>query len=104
MICERNLRIRRGHRSPAIRGHRPHCLSEQAPREDHTAASQRILFDNLAATADLIESFAICLKEAARRDDRQRVHSYLGDIFRCVADARGAYGRVSDLVKLEARQ
>jgi hypothetical protein len=72
--------------------------------EDPTAASRRIVFDELATTADLLESYAIGLREAARRDDRGRAHGYLSDIVRCVADARGAYGRIADLAKLEARQ
>jgi hypothetical protein len=71
--------------------------------EDHTAASQRLVFDELAGTADLIESYAIGLKEAARRDDRLRVHGYLSDIVRFVANARGAYERIRELAKLEAR-
>ena len=68
------------------------------------AASRRLVFDELASTADLIESFAICLKEAARRDDRVRVHGYVADLVRCVNDARGAYGRVSALAKLGGQQ
>jgi hypothetical protein len=72
--------------------------------EDPTAASRRLVFDELAGTADLIESYAICLKEAARRDDRVRAHSYLADIVRCVATARGAYSRIAVLAGLEARQ
>ena len=59
--------------------------------EDPTAASRRLVFDEIAGTADLIESFAIGLREAARRGDRVRVHGYISDIVRCVADARGAY-------------
>ncbi len=77
-------------------------IAEQASLEGVTAASQRLVFDELASTADLIESFAICLREAARRDDRSRVHGYLVDIVRCVGSARGAYGRIGDLMKLEA--
>ena len=69
-----------------------------------TAASQRLVFDDLAGTADLIESYAICLKEAARRDDRSRVHGYLVEIVGCVGSARAAYGHLGDLAKLEARQ
>ena len=71
--------------------------------EDPTAASRRLVFDEIAGTADLIESFAIGLREAARRGDRVRVHGYISDIVRCVADARGAYGRISDIARL-ARQ
>jgi hypothetical protein len=78
-------------------------LSKLPPRTP-TAASQRLVFDELAGTADFIESLAIGLKEAARRDDRVRVHSYLVDIVQCVATARGAYGRISALAGLEVRQ
>jgi hypothetical protein len=77
---------------------------EQVAPEDPTAASQRLVFDELAGTADFIESLAIGLKEATRRDDRVRVHSYLVDIVQCVATARGAYGRISALAGLEVRQ
>src|ERR1700733_12075067 len=66
------------------------ALAIGAP-EDPTAASRRLVFDEIAGTADLIESFAIGLREAARRGDRVRVHGYISDIVRCVADARGAY-------------
>lgn len=76
-------------------------IAEQASAEGATAGAQRLIFDELAGTADLIKSFAIGLREAARRDDRQRVHGYLVDLVRCVGDARGAYARVSNLVKLE---
>jgi hypothetical protein len=78
--------------------------TEQAAPEGHTAASQRLVFDEIVGTADLIESFAICLKEAARRADRVRVHGYIADIVRRVTYARGAYGRIADLARLEARQ
>ena len=37
----------------------------RSPSPDPTAASRRLVFDELAGTADLIESLAICLKEAA---------------------------------------
>jgi hypothetical protein len=77
---------------------------EQVASDDPTAASQRLVFDELAGTADFIESLAIGLKEAARRDGRVRVHSYLVDIVQCVAAARGAYGRISALAGLEVRQ
>ena len=46
---------------------------------DPTAASQRLVFDEIAETADLIHSFAIGLLEAARRADRVRVHGYIAD-------------------------
>jgi hypothetical protein len=59
--------------------------------EDPTAASRRFVFDQIVGTADLLESFAICFKEAARRDDRVRVHGYIADIVQCVTAARGAY-------------
>ena len=67
--------------------------------EDHTAASQRLVFDEIAEIADLIQSFSIGLLEAARRADRVRVHGYIADIVRCGNDARGAYGRVAALAK-----
>jgi hypothetical protein len=76
----------------------------QVAPEDPTAESQRLVFGELASVADLIESFAVCLREAARRDDRVRVHGYVCDLARCIADARGAYGRIADLAKLGARQ
>jgi hypothetical protein len=56
--------------------------TEQAVLEGHTAASQRLVFDELAGTADLLQSFAIGLLEAARRADRVRVHGYLADASR----------------------
>jgi hypothetical protein len=67
---------------------------------DHTAASQRLIYDDLTVDADFLESFAIGLREAARRDDRARVHSYLTDIVQCVSRARDAYGRIAALAKL----
>jgi hypothetical protein len=76
---------------------------EIAVREDPTAASQRLVFDELAGTADFLESYAVCLKEAARRADRVRAHGYLSDIARCFADARSAYARISALAGLGAR-
>jgi hypothetical protein len=78
--------------------------TEQAVPEGHTAASQRLVFDEIAGSADLLVSLAIGLTEAARRGDRVRVHGYISDIVQCVADARGAYGRVAALAKLGARQ
>jgi hypothetical protein len=77
---------------------------EIAGREDPTAASQRLVFDELAEIADLIESFAIGLREAARRADRVRAHGYICDIGRCFGDARSAYARISALAGLEARR
>ena len=77
---------------------------EQVAPEDPTAASQRLVFDELAGTADFIESLAIGLKEAARRADRVRAHGYLSDIARCFADARNAYARISAIAGLGARQ
>jgi hypothetical protein len=75
----------------------------QVAPDDPTTESQRLVFDEIAGSADLLVSLAIGLTEAARRDDRVRVHGYLSDIVRCVADARGAYGRISDIARL-ARQ
>jgi hypothetical protein len=72
--------------------------------EDLTTESQRLVFDEIAGSADLIESFAIGLREAARRGDRVRVHGYLADVGRCFKDARGAYARIAALAGLEARQ
>jgi hypothetical protein len=72
--------------------------------EDATAASRRIVFDEIASTADLIESFAIGLREAARRADRVRVHGYIADVVRCGNEARGAYGRIAALAKLGGQQ
>jgi hypothetical protein len=72
--------------------------------EDPTAASRRLIFDELAGAANFLESYAVCLKEAARRADRVRAHGYLSDIARCFADARGAYARISALAGLGARQ
>jgi hypothetical protein len=79
-------------------------MSEQATHQDHTAASQRLVFDELAGIADLIESLSIGLKEAARRDDKQRAHGYLVDILKYVGGARGAYCRLAALAKLGAQQ
>ena len=73
--------------------------------EDLTTESQRLVFDEIAGSADLIESFAIGLREAARRGDRVRVHGYLADVgARASTDARGAYARIAALAGLEARQ
>jgi hypothetical protein len=68
--------------------------------EDPTAASQRLVFDEIASTADLIESYAISLKEAARRDERVSVHTYFADIVRCGAELRRADDRLAALAKL----
>jgi hypothetical protein len=75
----------------------PPSLNEAA--EGQTAGSQRLVFDEIAETADLIQSFSIGLLEAALRADRVRVHGYIADIVRCGNDARGAYGRVAALAK-----
>jgi hypothetical protein len=64
------------------------------------AASQRLVYDEIAETADFIESFAIGLREAARRGDRPRVHAYTVDIAKCDNDIRNAYGRIAALEKL----
>jgi hypothetical protein len=72
--------------------------------DGQTAASQRLVFDEIAATADLIQSFSIGLLEAARRADRDRVHGYIADIVRCGNDARGAYARIAALAKLGGGQ
>jgi hypothetical protein len=72
--------------------------------DDPTTESQRLVFDEIAGSADLLVSYAIGLHEAARRGDRVRVHSYLGDVVKCVTDARGAYGRIADLAKLRGQQ
>jgi hypothetical protein len=78
---------------------------DQSAREEATAAAQRVVFGEMAGTADLIESLAIGLREAARRDDRARVHGYVADIVRCATEVRDAYGRIAALAKLgEARQ
>jgi hypothetical protein len=76
----------------------------QFASEAPTAAYQRLVFEELAGVADYVESFAICLKEAARRDDRVRAHGYICDLVRCVANARGAYARIAALAGLEARK
>jgi len=72
--------------------------------EAPTAASQLLVFDELASDADLIVSFGIGLTEAARRADRVRTHGYLCDVGRCFADALGAYKRIKALAELEARR
>jgi hypothetical protein len=77
---------------------------EHAAPEGNTAASQWLEFEELTGVADLIESFAIGLKEAARRSDSVRVHGYIADLVRCVADARDAYRRIADLARLEAQK
>ena len=76
----------------------------QVAPDDPTIESQRLVFDEIAGSADLLVSLATGIMEAARRGDRVRVHGYISDIVRCVADARGAYGRVAALAKLAARQ
>jgi hypothetical protein len=78
------------------------ALNEAA--EGQTAASQRLVFDEISVAADLIQSFSIGLLEAARRSDRVRVHGYIADLVRCVADARDAYRRIADLARLEAQK
>jgi hypothetical protein len=75
----------------------------QVAPDDPTTESQRLVFDEIAGSADLLASLAIGLTEAARRGDRVRVHGYLADVGRCFNDARGAYGRISDIARL-ARQ
>jgi hypothetical protein len=77
---------------------------ERADPEDPTAECRRLVFDELAGTADLLESFAIGLREAARRADRVRAHGYLSDIGKQFASARGAYARIAALSELGARQ
>jgi hypothetical protein len=72
--------------------------------EDPTTESQRLVFDEIAGSADLIESYAICLREAARRDDRDRVHAYLGNIATQFISARDAYYRIRELAKLRGPQ
>ena len=76
----------------------------QVAPDDPTIESQRLVFGEIAGSADLLVSLATGLMEAARRGDRVRVHGYISDIVQCVADARGAYGRVAALAKLGARQ
>jgi hypothetical protein len=68
--------------------------------EDPTAESQRLVFDEIAGSADLLVSYAIGLREAARRDDRDRVHSYLSDISKQFCSARNAYYRIRELARL----
>jgi hypothetical protein len=89
--------------TPAAQVARPDA--KLAAADDHTAASQRLIFfDEIAETADLIQSFSIGLLEAARRTDRVRVHDYIADIVRCGNDARGAYARIAALAKLGGGQ
>ena len=76
----------------------------QVAPDDPTTESQRLVFHEIAGSADLLVSLAIGLTEAARRGDRVRVHGYLADVGRCFNDARGFYGRIAALVKLGARQ
>jgi hypothetical protein len=71
---------------------------------DPTAAAQWLAFEEIFGSADQIESFSICLKEAARRADRVRVHGYLVDIVRRSNGAREAYGRIATLAKLGGGQ
>jgi hypothetical protein len=77
--------------------------SEAIAQDDPTTESQRLVFDEIAESADLLESYAIGLREAARRDDRDRVHAYLGDIARQFISARDAYNRIRELAKLGGR-
>jgi hypothetical protein len=76
----------------------------QVAPDDPTTESQRLVFDEIAGSADLLVSLATGLMEAARRGDRVRVHGYLADVGRCFNDARGSYGRIAALAKLGARQ
>jgi hypothetical protein len=52
------------------------------------------VFDEIAGSTDLFVSYAIGLREAARRDNRERVHAYLGDISKQFISARDAYNRI----------
>jgi hypothetical protein len=76
----------------------------QVAHDDPTTESQRLVFDEIAGSADLLVSYAIGLREAARRDDRERVHAYLGDISKQFISARDAYNRIRELAKLRGRQ
>jgi hypothetical protein len=67
---------------------------------DPTTAAQCIVFEEIFSAADLIESFAIGLKEAARRGDQVRVHGYFADIVEYGAALRRADARLTALEKL----
>ena len=58
------------------------------------------MFEKIYATADFIESFAVSLKEAARRADRLRAHGYVSDIVRSGKELTEEYGRIAALAKL----
>jgi hypothetical protein len=69
-----------------------------------TAAAQWIVFEEIFGAADRIESLAIGLKEAARRSDQVRVHSYFADIVEYGAALRSADARLTALEKLGGQQ
>jgi hypothetical protein len=71
---------------------------------DPTAAAQWIVFEEIFSAADRIESLVIGLKEAARRSDHVRVHSYFADIVEYGAALRSADARLTALEKLGGQQ
>jgi hypothetical protein len=66
--------------------HKPASNSNQSPSPEAIAACDEFILDELARTFDLIESFAISGKEAARRRDpnevKLRLRTQLRDCFR----------------------
>jgi hypothetical protein len=65
-----------------------------------TEAAQWPVFEEIYGSGDRLESFAICLKEAARRADRVRVHGYICDLIRTANGLREPYSRIVTLEKL----
>jgi hypothetical protein len=70
------------------------------PGADQTANARQIVHEEIFNVADDIESYVICLKEAARRGDEARMHDYFADIVRCGAELRSADERLSVLARL----
>jgi hypothetical protein len=81
-------------------GHRDTATYVSDQSTDPTAAAQWIVLEEVFSAADFIESLAIGLKEAARRGDQVRVHSYFADVVEYGAVLRSADARLTALEKL----
>jgi hypothetical protein len=77
---------------------------DQASREDATSASKWLIREEVFHAASDLESFAICLKEATRRGDDARIHTYFTDVVRCGAELRSADERLAALAKMGGGQ
>jgi hypothetical protein len=72
--------------------------------EDPTAGAKQLVLDEAYGDADFLESFAACIKEAVRRGDCARFHSYFAEIVKCGSALRSADERLTALEKLGGRQ